>query len=395
MKKFIALLLALAMVFSMCACAASDDSSDTKEPADAAQTSDDTQTPDDGGDAAEPDDAQPSDDAETPDASGTRVITDMLGREVEIPETVTSYAANSNEPYLLSYAGAVDGYLTGYRETDASQELLYPGITKFDYICFTDGGGTVDQEALIECDPDIVLLRTNDPEDERIAQIESCGLPVVCCFPPNSEGVMDFYRLAAEIFGGEIADNCENLINTYYDALKIYDDYNTLEGVRVLALWSMGNGTYRLQGNTAETVECIKRTGATMCYDEPDYIEVDMEAVAAYDADVIINFRSKEVADTELVTNPVFTNTRAYQDGKFYTVMCDFGGWAPSTFPSIIMLMYWMCSTLYGEDYTGPAMEDVVRDFGLEWCHYEATDAEIATMLEGTPITLNEAQFVK
>ncbi len=132
-----------------------------------------------------------------------------------------------------------------------------------------------------------------------------------------------------------------------------------------------------------------------MCYDEPDYVEVDMEAVAAYDADIIINFRTKQVADEELLTNSVFTSTRAYQNGNFYTVMTDFEGWAPSTFPTIIMLMYWVCSTLYGEDYTGPAMEDVIRDFGLEWYGYEATDEEIASMLEGTPITLNEAQFVK
>ena len=253
----------------------------------------------------------------------------------------------------------------------------------------------MDQETLIACDPDIVFLRTNDPNDERIAQIENCGLPVVCCYPPNSEGVMDFYRLAAEIFGGEIADNCYALIDTYYDALTIYDDYEPLEDVTVLAIWSMSNGTYRLQGNTAETIECIKRTGATLCYDEPDYVEVDMEAVAAYDADIIINFRSKQVADEELLTNPVFTSTRAYQEGNFYTVMSDFQGMAPSTFPTIIMLMYWTCSTLYGEDYTGPAMEDVIRDFGLEWYGYQATDEEIATMLEGSAITLNEAQFIQ
>ena len=371
MKKIIALLLAMAMVFSMCACGS---------------------TADDGKDDAN---SQNGTEQQGMADSETRVITDMLGREVEIPAVITNYAANSNEPYLLSYAGAVEGYLVGYRETDASQELLYPGITGYDYVCFTDGGGTVDQEALIECDPDIVLLRTNDVNDERIAQIENCGLPVVCCYPPNSEGVMDFYELAAEIFGGEIAEKCNELIDNYYDALTIYDGYKPLENVKVLAIWSMSNGLYRLQGNTAETIECIKRTGATLCYDEPEYVEVDMEAVAAYDADIIINFRTKQVADEELLKNSVFTSTRAYQEGNFYTVMVDYAGQAPSTFPTIIMLMYWVCSTLYGEDYTGPAMEDVVRDFGLEWYGYEATDEEIASMLEGTPITLNEAQFVK
>ena len=386
MKKMIALLLAVVMVFSLCACGASTDNSST-----------DTTPAQSGTEQQSTEEKESSTDAEEGGESGgeTRIITDMLGREVEIPAVVTSYAANSNEPYLLSYADAVEGYMTGYRETDSSLELLYPGICRYDYVCFTDGGGTVDQEVLIECDPDIVFLRTNAVDDERIAQIESCGLPVVCCYPPNSEGVMDFYRLAAEIFGGDIAENCNKLIDTYYDALTIYDDYSPLEGVRVLAIWSMSNGTYRLQGNTAETIECIKRTGATVCYDEPEYVEVDMEAVAAYDADIIINFRTKQVADEELLTNDVFTSTRAYQDGHFYTVMTDFQGWAPSTFPTIILLMYWMCSTLYGEDYTGPAMEDVIRDFGLEWYGYQVTDEEIATMLEGSAITLNEAQFVR
>ncbi len=230
MKKIIALLLAMAIVFSMCACGSSVDNDNND-----AQNGTEQQN--------------------TGDGSETRTITDMLGREVKIPAIVTNYAANSNEPYLLSYAGAVEGYLIGYRDTDASLELLYPGITGYDYVCFPDGGGTVDQEALIECDPDIVLIRTNDVNDERIAQIENCGLPVVCCYPPNSEGVMDFYELAAEIFGGEIAEKCNELIDTYYDALTIYDGYEPLEDVKVLAIWSMSNGLYRLQGNTAETIE--------------------------------------------------------------------------------------------------------------------------------------------
>ena len=372
------------MVFSLCACGNSAAAGAAAAPT-AAAAAESTAT------------AAPAESAEP--AATTHVVTDMLGRQVELPVTITSYGANSNEPYLLSYAGAVKGLLTTYRDTDASRELLYPGITGYQYVGFTDGGGTVDQEVLAEASPDLVFLRTNDPSDERIAQIEACGIPVVCCYPPDSEGVMDFYRLAAEIFGGEIADNCNKLIEKYEDSLKIFDDYASLQSAmkdtKVLIIWSMNNGTYRLQGNTAEVVEMTKRTGVTMCYDEPDYVEVDMEQVAAYDADIIINFRNKEVADTELLTSPVFTNTRAYKDGHFYTVMQDFEGWAPSSWPTIILYMYWICNTLYGDDYKGPAMEDVIRDFGEEWYGYEATDAEIATMLAGEAITLNPTQFTR
>lgn len=382
-KRLLSLILSLTLALSLTAAAAPGiTASASSESTTAASTTAASTT------------AASSETSSTQSSGDTRIITDMLGREVEIPAVITSYGANSNEPYLLSFAGAVEGLLTAYRETDASEELLYPGITQFEYTAFTDGGGTVDQEELIKADPDLVFLRTDDVNDERIAQIEACGIPCVCCYPIDSEGVEDFYRLAAKIFGGDIADKCYDLINKYNEALKIFDDYNTMTDTTVLCIWSMENGTYRLQGNDAETIEMTKMTGVKMCYDEPEYVEVDMEQVAAYDADVIINFRNKEVADTELLTSDVFKSTRAYKNGKFYTVMQDFEGWAPSTFPSIIMYMYWICSTLYGDDYHGPAMEDVVRDFGLEWYGYEATDEEISTMLGGEAITLNEDQFV-
>lgn len=78
LKKAIALLLALAMVFALAACGKQQDANDKT---------------DDSADTTEP---------------TTRVITDALGRQVEIPAEVKKIVPLGNTPRMISYLGLAD-----------------------------------------------------------------------------------------------------------------------------------------------------------------------------------------------------------------------------------------------------------------------------------------------
>ena len=81
MKRILALLLALAMVAALCACGSQKAAESQTETSESGET---TSTD------------------ETAQASGTRTITDSLGREVELPETVETIVPLGNTPRMIT-----------------------------------------------------------------------------------------------------------------------------------------------------------------------------------------------------------------------------------------------------------------------------------------------------
>ena len=104
LKKAIALLLALAMVFALAACGKQQDANDKT---------------DDSADTTEP---------------TTRVITDALGRQVEIPAEVKKIVPLGNTPRMISYLGLAD-IVVGIEEceiaTSPIQAYAYPHVEKW------------------------------------------------------------------------------------------------------------------------------------------------------------------------------------------------------------------------------------------------------------------------
>ena len=159
------------------------------------------------------------------------------------------------------------------------------------------------------------------------------------------------------------------------------------EKPRVVILHGMGEGVYRLQGNTAEVIMVAKAAGADMCYDDPQYAEVSMEQVLAYDADIVINFRDS-VERAALEANEAFTSSRAYQSGQFYSVPYTLAGQAPSSFPFTDVCAYYLMSVLQGEAYTGPSVKEALKNNALNFFDYEASEDELTAMENGDVIEL-------
>ena len=119
-SKLIALFLALVMVMGLCACGGNNSASDGNN----AKMEENIGTTDI--QISEKDDKT---DGDTSEAPITRIITDMLGREVEIPTEINTIICNgSNALRMVSYLQATD-MMVGVEETDKGYETS----TKRDY----------------------------------------------------------------------------------------------------------------------------------------------------------------------------------------------------------------------------------------------------------------------
>ena len=201
MKKMIALLLALVMVLSLCACG------------NAAETAPSTE-------------AAPATEAATEAAteSAQITVTDMIGREVTV--TPGSYkrvvCIGAGALRMYSYIGDVN-LLSGVEDIDnttlSERPMMFDSVARPYVLAYGDvfntlpscgvGGPmaqTAEAEKILACDPDIVISEYEDA-DKAAALEAQLGVPVIT-LKAGSRGVFDdaFYgsmELLGKIFGEE------------------------------------------------------------------------------------------------------------------------------------------------------------------------------------------------
>ena len=149
MKKILSLLLALAMVFALCACGSDGDNK-----------------------------------VQDGQKSETRTITDAVGRMVEVPVSVERIVPLGNTPRMISYLGLADK-VVGIGECEIAespiQAYAYPHIDEWSKLpnCGTDAMGETAYypEEIILADPDVILCTyTSDVADNIQTQT---GIPTV------------------------------------------------------------------------------------------------------------------------------------------------------------------------------------------------------------------------
>lgn len=198
MNKITALLLLAAMLLSLCACGSTPAAPETTAaPATEAPATESTQT-------------------EAP-ASDTRIITDMLGREVEIPTKVERIVPLGNAPRMISYLKLADR-VVGIEECEIAkgpiQAYAYPHVDQWSKLpnCGTNSMGETAYypEQIMMADPDVILTTDNAEVADNLRS--QTGIPVVCVSQGTlfGEDYNESLRTLADVCG--VSDRAEQLI---------------------------------------------------------------------------------------------------------------------------------------------------------------------------------------
>ena len=207
MKKILALLMALAMVFSLTACGGSGEKETEATQATEATKATETATQA----------------TEATEESGTKVVVDVLGREVTVPSAVTRIAALGNAPRQLVYMGLADkivGISEGYTAGNFSPIAAF-GYVNNDAWAQLPAVGTGDAECYFEqlmiVAPDVLICTF--PADVADDVQNKTGVPVVCIQTGTlfGEDYDASWRLIGEVCGAE--ERAEELIKYIDDCL--------------------------------------------------------------------------------------------------------------------------------------------------------------------------------
>ena len=323
----------------------------------------------------------------------TRIVTDVWNREVEIPYEVKSIVClGSMGPRFAAYLDVVD-MMVGAEDSDIEKMSV-----RYDYSpvyheqlkelpSVGAGGGSGDNngyaEAIIQAQPDVIIAGFNeDAADELQAQT---GIPVVSVRYRTQgfidEGFHRAMRVFAEVVGAQ--ERCEQVL-AYVDAckadlndrtkdipdsdkLRAYTGAVTFNGRHGFAFTYVNFPAFTavnalnvadvlLEERTSEAAAEAAASGKA--YIGNDGFEVDLEQIIAWDPDIIfLDPGNMDLVNDEYANNPgFFDSLRAVQEGQVYTM--------PSTNaagPNVTYLLinaYYAGLTLYPEQFSDVKLED-------------------------------------
>ena len=282
LTKILSLLMALAMLLTFCACNSNNAANDASDQFNVSQSVDDQQSQSEGN--TEP---------EVPD---TIVLTDNVGREVELPYPVETCAVAlryTNE--LIRACGAIDKVIAV--DLNTAQDREYWGMFDPDEV-IGKGQRELDYEKIIELNPQVLILPANGSYEEAIEKLTPFGIKVFVISGYDTDDFANQCDNIGKMFAVE--ESAQNFKNYFLDKLEYID--KQLEGVEERTYYCESNADYSavLPGNTFYRMFELAH-GKNIFAEDSDTIngkEVDPEEVLRRNPDVIIKVITPDSART-------------------------------------------------------------------------------------------------
>ncbi len=336
----------------------------------------------------QPSQTQPPETTQEPVAQ-TRLITDMAGRELEIPMHIEKVFSTGHVAAIYLYTLTPERLLGwNYELNDLEKSIIleeYHDLPNFGQ------NDAVNFEAVIAASPDIAL-NVGTMGDALIDECEDLtaklGIPVVAV-----DG--DLLQCdAAYTFLGELLGVQEDAAKLADYAKRTFEDLEHMtidQPVRVY----YGNGEDSLEtapkgSSHGQLLDLVKAENvADLELSDGARVQISAEQLLAWDPDVIVvNGEPKsdvpgDSAAKALMENPIFETLTAVQEGKVYGIPNAPFSWVDRPPASNRLIgIRWLSSILY-PDALGVDVDEEVKEFFRLFYHVELTDEALQNIYEG------------
>jgi iron complex transport system substrate-binding protein len=314
---------------------------------------------------------------------GRRTMTDMAGRAVVLPDTITRVVTLGSLPVLNSFVFTMGEGRTlingladfGHHPHWKYQTVFAPHMTHLPTMQQPNREPHV--EAIMLSKPDVVLTMHRASADI----LEHNGVPTIFLAWREPEDVKACITLLGEVFHKPAVaeryrryfDDTLARVAAKVSALPasarptvLYFHPDTLTQPRLIAEWwipASGGISVTNDGRIAES-----RT-------------FSLEQLLLWDPDVLIVTTPKDV--TTVYTDPTFRHLKAARRERVYVAPVGAHTWAHRTAEQPLTIL-WAAKTLYPEQFADLDLAAEAKAFYRDFFGHELTDAEVAEILSGT-----------
>ena len=237
------------------------------------------------------------------------VIRDMAGREVRLTK-------KAKKTIALSPAGCEILFALGAEETliGRNEGCDYPPEA-VDLPAFALES-EADASRIIARQPDLVLLDRAEQREDRIAQLEQAGIPVVICGGDTVEDAYACLRLLGRLY--DASDRAEQIIRAMQDAFAAIQAV-PLEGGKTIYFEMETESGLRTAGRGTFLNDIAEMMGLRNCFDDvAGWAEVTVAQVTERDPDFILTvtpYAGEGAApEEELVCRDAWQNVTAVRN---------------------------------------------------------------------------------
>ena len=311
----------------------------------------------------------------------TRVFTDSVGREVEVPAQIDKVALSGPMAQIVLFALCPDKLVgvSNAWSTEAEQYLDEKYFTMPEIGQLYGGKGELNPETLLQSGAQIVI-DVGEPKgsiaEDLDALQEQTGIPFVH-ITATTETTGDAYRMLGDLLN--MKDEAETLA-AYCE--KVYDRTVSIAGsvekANVLYVTGdMGQNVIAAGSYHAEILDLLTNNLAVV--DEPSSKgtgnEVSMEQILTWDPDVVI-FAPESIYDT-VADDAAWQSVTAIKNGAYYEVPFvpyNWMGFPPSV--QRYLGMMWLSKVLYPDATAEYDLFSDVQEYYKLFYHCDLTQAQ-------------------
>lgn len=324
-------------------------------------------------------------------SGATRTITDMSGREVQIPVHISRIAITPIPWTSVLYA--VDG--SGERivgmnpsakriiDTSMLGEMapeLHDASTDF-----TSEDFIVNSEELMKLKPDVLIQwAATQLKEGELEKDETIGIPVITLTYGTTENLKDNLKLFGELLGKEeratqfidAIDESENYLKPRVSAIKDEDKPS---------VFYLQDGNLKTSGEGSFQDYAFEKTGAkNVAHDSGKNSNANMEQVIAWNPDIIYISNFCTLQPSDVLENKIkgqdWSGIKAVKDGMVFKIPMGLYRWdAPST--ETPLFMKWLAQTQHPEIFNEYSIIDEVQKFFKNMFNFDMSNEKAKTIL--------------
>ena len=228
----------------------------------------------------------------------------------------------------------------------------------------TVGKGTVDLEKLAGYAPTALVHRSNDPA--TIDAVAKLGIDTICITVENADDVVNTLRMLGTYFG--VPENADKAIDWFEGKIKMIDEIvSTIpENERKTAIL-IGGEPGRVAGCDMMQSWMIEKAGGIPVVEEGkdhNWINIGVEKVFGYNPEYIFctSSAARSYSVDDLLNDPAWSAMTAVQNKNIFDVPTKLDSWDMPGISSVLGIMY-MMHEMYPDVFTVSDLEDQVDDY--------------------------------
>lgn len=331
---------------------------------------------------------QPAGESQEQAQSEMRTFVDSLGREVEVPATITKICPSGFTAQQVLLTMAPDK-IVGLAQELSDDQLAIFGDQFKDYPVFGTVLGAKDnfnREAVAAAMPDVIIDTgevKKDTQESLDALQDQLGIPVVFI-----ESYLGDYGTAYEMLGdllgmpergAELSEYCDAVYKKTEDVMAGIPESERVNmayllgdsGLNAIAKTSVQGQVIDMVANNVVVVEDVVGKGSGN--------EISLEQIALWNPDLIV-FEKGGIYDT-VADNAAWAGIAAIANDNYYEVPNDPWCWLNNP-PTVNMLMgmQWLPRLLYPDAFDD-SIQDVTKAYYSTMYGYDLSDEELDEIL--------------